>query len=398
MEIKKVYLEGQEETKGVNNPRYIIIHHPEIDRPCSITELNGIMRNMGYYMIGYNFYVRKNGEVYEGRPVSAEGANCYGYNTKSIGVCFEGDYDKETSMPQAQFNAGVELIRYLRDKYGIANNMIREPIPNNNSTWSGIGGHKMFSSTECPGRHFPLNKMLDCIENGTEIIENKNGFYVSEETRENATIVGSGDIEVLDENCKAIPGRYISSLDRVFVLGIYPSRKYIEVVYPGKNEKYHAYIDIKYYSRLSFDYHMKYQNDGGVTYVWWDSNNVNKGNHDEELKPNQCASPMYRVGRWLRITFYRADGTPSDGFVRYEGQQEERFYEDQIEKYGRVINVKEYLNVRDGANTNSNVIGKVFLGEKVKICWTVTGWHYIEYNTSNGKKEGYVSASFIEEI
>ncbi|HHD2786135.1 TPA: hypothetical protein ACOTHR_003700 [Clostridium perfringens] len=59
------------------------------------------------------------------------------------------------------------------------------------------------------------------------------GFYESSETRTNATIVGNGRIEVLNKNCQPIPNRYIDSLDRIFVLGIYPSLKFIEVVYPA---------------------------------------------------------------------------------------------------------------------------------------------------------------------
>ena len=157
MEIKKVYLKGQEEAKGWNNPNKIIIHHPEYIG--SIEGLNNIMRNMGYYMIGYNFYVRKDGTVYEGRPVWAIGANCYGQNNSSIGVCFEGNYDKETEMPQAQFNAGVELIEYLKNKYGI----------------SEVNGHKYYYNTACPGRYFPLERMLKSIDenilNDTDITD-----------------------------------------------------------------------------------------------------------------------------------------------------------------------------------------------------------------------------------
>ncbi|WP_052297415.1 hypothetical protein [Clostridium perfringens] len=63
MDIKKVYLKGQEEAKGWNKPDKIIIHHPEYNG--SIEGLNDIMRSMGFYMIGYNFYVRKDGTVYE---------------------------------------------------------------------------------------------------------------------------------------------------------------------------------------------------------------------------------------------------------------------------------------------------------------------------------------------
>ncbi|HBJ2615551.1 TPA: N-acetylmuramoyl-L-alanine amidase [Clostridium botulinum] len=130
---------------GYNNPNKIIIHHPEFYG--SIENLNSIMRNMGYSMIGYNYYIRKDGSVWEGRPLNCASANCYGQNNSSIGVCFEGNYERDTSMPQAQFKAGVELIQYLKSTYGI----------------NEVGGHKKYYNTACPGKNFPLQDMLKAI-------------------------------------------------------------------------------------------------------------------------------------------------------------------------------------------------------------------------------------------
>lgn len=145
MNINKVYLQGQESVSGWNKPNKIIIHHPEFYG--SVQALNNLMRNMGFTMIGYNYYIRKDGSVWKGRPDNVTSGNCYGQNNQSLGVCFEGNYDKDTTMPQEQFNAGVELIKYLKDKYGI----------------SEVNGHKKYYNTACPGRYFPLSKMLNAI-------------------------------------------------------------------------------------------------------------------------------------------------------------------------------------------------------------------------------------------
>ncbi|MDH2338721.1 N-acetylmuramoyl-L-alanine amidase [Clostridium perfringens] len=217
------------------------------------------------------------------------------------------------------------------------------------------------------------------------------GFYESNETRTNATLVGEGSIKVLDEDCNPIPGRCIDSLDNLFVLGIYPSRKFIEVIYPAGDKKYHAYIGIEYYNRISFDYHKEYINDDGVTYVWWNASDVNVKDHNEELQPKQKASPMYRTGEWLRITFYRENGVPSDGYVRYEGSQNKKFYESI--QYG-IVKVNSSLNVRE--TPNGEVIGSVYKDEKVQVLKEENGWYYIEYSTSKGKKRGYVSSKYIE--
>ena len=145
MKINKVYLNGEDKVGGYNSPDKIIIHHPEWSG--SIENLNNMMIGMGFTMVGYNYYVRKDGSVWKGRPDNVTGANCYGENHTSLGVCFEGNYDKDTSMPQAQFDAGVELIKYLKSKYGI----------------SEVGGHKHYYNTACPGRYFPLDRMLKAI-------------------------------------------------------------------------------------------------------------------------------------------------------------------------------------------------------------------------------------------
>ncbi len=145
MKINTVFLKGQDQVSGWNDPNKIIIHHPEFYG--SIEALNNLMRNMGYTMVGYNYYVRKDGSVWKGRPDKVTSANCYGENNHSLGVCFEGNYDKDKEMPQVQFNAGVELIKYLKSKYGI----------------NEVNGHKHYYNTDCPGRYFPLDRMLKAV-------------------------------------------------------------------------------------------------------------------------------------------------------------------------------------------------------------------------------------------
>lgn len=215
------------------------------------------------------------------------------------------------------------------------------------------------------------------------------GIYTCNEQRTNAVIVGSGKVNVCNSHGQAVPGKYIDSLDRIFVDGVYPSSDIIEVVYPAGDTKCHAYINIDDYNRISFDYHMQYQNDGGDTYVWWDADNVNVTEPDEILAPNYKASPMYRENGRLKVTFYRTNGFPSDGYVRYEGQQSTRFYSE-----GRV-NVSSSLNVRSGAGTGYSKIGSVYSGETVQILGTEGEWYHIEYNTPNGTKKGYVLGKYI---
>jgi|GEM_PF-2400785 len=377
-------------TLNSNNPKYIIIHETDntsrgagAETHCK-AQANG---NIGKASVHY--YVDDTGvyQAVEHKHATwncGDGNNRYGINNKntiSIEICVNSDSDYNKAVDNT-----VELVRYLKNGYYSNCQVVR---------------HYDASRKNCPRKILAngywntflerVNSKDSSSQTQTQANTSYKGFYESSETRTNATLVGEGSIKVLDEECNHLSGRWIDSLDRLFVIGIYPSRKFIEVVYPAGGRKYHAYIDVKYYNRLSFDFHKGYINDGGETYVWWSSKDVNVKEHNEVLKPHQVASPMYRTDGWLRVTFYRENGTPSDGYVRYEGSQNKKFYENI--QYG-IVKVNSSLNVRE--TPNGEVIGSVYKDEKVQVLKEENGWYYIEYSTSKGKKRGYASSKYIE--
>lgn len=120
----------------------IFVHHADA-KTCDVATIDKWHKNNGWSGIGYHFLVRKDGNVYRGRPIDTVGAHCLNNNSDSIGICFEGDYDTEKSMPEAQKNAGVELIRFLCEKYKLTNRAVL--------------GHRDAMATACPGRYFPLD-------------------------------------------------------------------------------------------------------------------------------------------------------------------------------------------------------------------------------------------------
>lgn len=100
--------------------------------------------NQGWRAIGYNFFVALDGTVYEGRGFNL-GAGVANQNGHIISIGFQGDYhSKNVKMPDAQFNAGVDIIKYVMEK-----------VP----TIKQIGGHKDYMATACPGEYFPLSEM-----------------------------------------------------------------------------------------------------------------------------------------------------------------------------------------------------------------------------------------------
>ena len=128
-----------------NNPKMLIVHHIEVEGSNWTVQAihNMHRRDNGWAAIGYHYYIRLDGTVYKGRPDNAIGAHCQGCNTNTLGIAFEGNYDKRTVMPEAQFNAWCKLKSYLFNKYGT--------MP--------VYGHREKGSSECPGRYFPLEKV-----------------------------------------------------------------------------------------------------------------------------------------------------------------------------------------------------------------------------------------------
>lgn len=85
--------------------------------------------------IGYNWWIGFDGTIYEGRGFN-KGAGVANNNSHILSIGFQGDYERvNKEMPKAQYEAGVELIRWLR-----------EQVP----TIKTIDGHKHWNNTSCP--------------------------------------------------------------------------------------------------------------------------------------------------------------------------------------------------------------------------------------------------------
>ena len=150
MEIIETNLEFKYMSTRKSTER-IILHHADA-KNCSAEDIHRWHLNNGWSGAGYHFLVRKDGKVYRLRPEDKVGAHAYGSNYNSLGVCFEGNFMEE-DMPEAQKEAGKELVAYLKNKYNITT----------------VQAHRDVCATSCPGDNFPFNQ----IANVTEIIAQK---------------------------------------------------------------------------------------------------------------------------------------------------------------------------------------------------------------------------------
>lgn len=172
--IEKTYSFGAMDKR--KSTSRIILHHAAAVS-CSADDVHRWHKARGWAGIGYHFFVRKDGKVYRARPEKYVGAHAGGANSDSLGICFEGNYDTEKTMPEAQRVAGAELVAYLKKKYGI----------------SKVEGHRDVGSTACPGRYFPF----DAIANG-----------------------GSGDVNVTCANCAYGAELFVRDLQKLFGLEV----------------------------------------------------------------------------------------------------------------------------------------------------------------------------------
>lgn len=128
----------------------IVLHHAAA-KSCTVQQVHKWHINRGWSGVGYHYFISRDGQIFRGRPEDTVGAHVTGHNSKSIGMCFEGDYTTQT-MPKAQLEAGKELVAYLKDKYKITK----------------VVGHRDLMATSCPGVKFPFFEIANAKQSVTK--------------------------------------------------------------------------------------------------------------------------------------------------------------------------------------------------------------------------------------
>lgn len=132
----------------------ITLHHTGLEVTSkSLTETSRLIRNIqdyhqgaewsggrGWADIGYHFVVDRNGRIWEGRPITMQGAHAGSQesNRGNIGIAVLGNYDIQ-QLTAEQEEVLRELLNWLMGIYGIPP--------------SRVYGHCDLKSTQCPGRN-----------------------------------------------------------------------------------------------------------------------------------------------------------------------------------------------------------------------------------------------------
>ena len=122
--------------RNMKEVKYLVIH-------CSATKLSKLMtaddvdnchRAQGWDMIGYHWYIDRNGLITEGRKEQYEGAHVVGYNDCAIGICYEGGLDEKGNAADtrtaAQRTALLHLLKQLKQRYPAAQICGHRDFPN----------------------------------------------------------------------------------------------------------------------------------------------------------------------------------------------------------------------------------------------------------------------------
>ena len=120
----------------------IVVHHT--DNLASVHSVHAAHQSWGWYGIGYNFFIDRDGTIWEGRGMTAIGGHTLSHNSRTIGIALQGRYhDLDQHVPDAQFDSLIFLIRYIKRTYGQLH----------------IYAHRDLNATSCPGMHFPMEEV-----------------------------------------------------------------------------------------------------------------------------------------------------------------------------------------------------------------------------------------------
>ncbi|XP_031848157.1 peptidoglycan recognition protein S3 [Nomia melanderi] len=96
---------------------YVIIHHTVTPECSSKMQCNTRVENiryhhmdtLGWHDIGFSFLIGGDGNIYEGCGWNREGAHAIGYNKKSVGIAFIGNFQEKLASDN-MINAAHKLI------------------------------------------------------------------------------------------------------------------------------------------------------------------------------------------------------------------------------------------------------------------------------------------------
>lgn len=154
--------------------------------------------------IGYNALILEDGTIEEGRPFDMQGGHTPGVNSISFGVLVVGDFDKGPPN-ETQVEKAIQFGKYV----------VEELYPG----IKRIGGHNDFSSSGCPGKHFPLEEIKKGIRKEESVMAEENLSWQQEQSMDMIERLGDlGYLKDPDMHMEAVKDMKEGRKVRDFVL------------------------------------------------------------------------------------------------------------------------------------------------------------------------------------
>jgi N-acetylmuramoyl-L-alanine amidase len=133
--------------------KLVVVHHSANANPAwGVRECHDChISENGWNGIGYNYFIEQSGRVFCGRSDADRdyvGAHVAGINSRSLGVCLDGDYSLQ--IPTV---ANVEVLARV-----VAMLLLRHRL-----TASAIRYHNELAEKDCPGMNFPTRPVFSQV-------------------------------------------------------------------------------------------------------------------------------------------------------------------------------------------------------------------------------------------
>jgi N-acetyl-anhydromuramyl-L-alanine amidase AmpD len=91
----------------------------------SLEDVRASHLKRGFNDVGYHYYITKDGIIHHGRMIDVKGAHVKGFNSDTIGVCYEGGLDslgnpKDTRTDQQKASLNILVLSLLSSFPGVS--------------------------------------------------------------------------------------------------------------------------------------------------------------------------------------------------------------------------------------------------------------------------------------
>lgn len=187
-------LDKQGELKQRKQTNSITYHHTGVsDRPIT-SHHDYHTDNRDWIMVGYHYYIRKDGTVEQGRPHKTVGSHAGAKaNSQSIGIALSGNMNKIPPTKE-QYESIAKLHVWLEEQY-------KKDLK--------VYGHKHWMNTDCPGKYTNLDKIKELIQEERSKDDNNKNIDNSKIIKIKGEAFGNTGEGYLIKNRVYVPLRFV---------------------------------------------------------------------------------------------------------------------------------------------------------------------------------------------